>query len=466
MSNAFINHPSSFRDPSGFVFEKDGVLYRQVNNVFKESFDHFISSGCYKAFVDKGLLIPHKEMAENLTASPDHYKTLLPEHIPFISYPYEWSFDMLKDAALLTLQLVKEALPFGLILKDATPFNIQWHKGKLVFIDTLSFEKYNEQEPWVAYRQFCECFLSPLLLMHYAKTSLQELQLAYPKGIPLAVTRSLLPKRSRFSLHIYLHIHLHAKVSSKKTGAAKDNKAATGFSKQKLLNLISSLETLIKKLQAPTQQTTWSEYYGEASQRKDYLEQKLFLINKWVSGLMDVTTAADMGANDGFFSKIIAGNNVYVLATDFDPLCINHLYADIKQSGEKQVQPFVLDLSNPSPALGVNNNERPSFFQRANVDLVLALAVIHHLVIGENMGFDKCAALFSRLGHYLIIEFVPKEDEKIQLMLQQRKDVYPFYTEANFETAFGEYFTLLERQPVSDSGRILYLLEKKAALHA
>src|SRR5438105_7774210 len=213
--NAFM-HPSSYRDPSGFMFEKDGILYRQVNQVFKEHYDHFIQTGCYKKLVEKGQLISHQTIPENLTGTPEWYITLKPEKLDFISYPYEWSFDMLKDAALLTLQLVKDAISFGLILKDATPYNIQWHKGKFIFIDTLSFEKYNETEPWIAYRQFCESFLGPLLLMHYAKMPLQQLLLSYPEGIPLSIIKKLLPAKSRFSLYTYLHIHVHASIAAKK----------------------------------------------------------------------------------------------------------------------------------------------------------------------------------------------------------------------------------------------------------
>ena len=156
MSPNDLLHPASYRDPSGFMFEKDGILYRQVNGVFKEHYDLFIQSGCYKFLTGKDRLISHQTINENLSGVPGGYITLKPEKIDFVSYPYEWSFDMLKDAALLTLQLVKDAISFGLILKDATPFNIQWHKGKLIFIDTLSFEKYIETEPWIAYRQFCE----------------------------------------------------------------------------------------------------------------------------------------------------------------------------------------------------------------------------------------------------------------------------------------------------------------------
>jgi 2-polyprenyl-3-methyl-5-hydroxy-6-metoxy-1,4-benzoquinol methylase len=459
MLQSYHHHPSSYRDPSGFIFEKEGVLYRQVNKIFKEDFDHFINSGCYEAFVKKGFLIPHETTGENLTGTEEYYKTLKPETVPFISYAYEWSFDMLKDAALLTLQLLKEAVDFGLILKDATPYNIQWHRGKLIFIDSLSFEKYNEQEPWIAYRQFCESFLSPLLLMHYSKQPLQQLQLAYPEGIPLAVTKSLLPRRSRFSLHTYLHIHLHARVSSKSnTNSSQQNK----FSKQKLLNLVSSLETLINKLKLPAQKTTWSEYYDEASQRNDYLEQKKQLIQQWTGSLTTIKTAADLGANDGVFSKLLAEQNIFTVATDFDPLCINNLYAEIKKNNQQYLQPLVIDLSNPSPAIGVNNTERLSFISRTKVDLAMALAVIHHLAIGKNIPLEKIASLFNQVGGYLIIEFVPKDDEKIQFMLKSKEDIYTHYTEENFESAFIKHFTIQNKQKVGSSGRTLYLMKRNA----
>ncbi|MFZ9388421.1 MAG: hypothetical protein ACO25B_11120, partial [Chitinophagaceae bacterium] len=379
MEQAFTHHPSSYRDPSGFIFMKDGVLYRQVNRVFAADFDHFTGSGCYEKLVEAGLLIPHKQVNENLTGADDWHATLKPEPVEFITYPYEWSFDMLRDAALLTLQLLKESIPFGLILKDATPYNIQWHKGQLIFIDSLSFEKYREEEPWIAYRQFCEQFLGPLLLMHYHKMQMPQLNLAWPEGIPLEVTRSLLPGRSRFSLHTYLHIHLNARVSaSRKPGANKHVK----FSKQKLLNIVGSLETRIRSLKSPVRNSTWSAYYEEASGRENYLEEKQRIISEWTASLNDVKTAADLGANDGLFAKLLARQGKETLAADLDPYCITNLYRSIRETGEKKIQPLVTDLANPSPAIGVNNNERSAFTDRLRSDLVLALALIHHLAIG------------------------------------------------------------------------------------
>jgi ribosomal protein L11 methylase PrmA len=451
----FIQHPGSYRDPAGFVFNKEGIIYRQVNKFFKEDFDHFIQSGCYEQLVKKGLLIPHQTIQGNITGTEDHYLTLQPENIELISYPYEWSFDMLKDAALLTLQLVKESLESGCIVKDATPYNVQWKNGKFIWIDSLSFEKYKE-EPWIAYNQFCKSFLSPLLLMHHNKMHLQELLLAYPDGIPLHITSSLLPFKTRLSIHTYLHIHLHAKASLKNPVTEKNIK----FPKQKLLNLILSLELLIKKLKAPVYQTTWSAYYKEAVLRDDYLEIKKSIVKDWISK-SSAGTVADLGCNQGEFAMLAASLGIPVIAVDSDALSINNLYLFIKNTKAKYIQPLVADLANPTPAMGVNNEERASLLTRLKADIVLALALIHHLVIGKNISFDLIAKFFSECGQQLIIEFIPKEDEKIQLMLQHKKDIYQHYSERNFAEAFKKLFDLKERKEIGNSKRVLFLMTKK-----
>ena len=266
---ATTKNPASYRDPAGFVFTSEGVVYRQVNNCFKEDFDHFISSGLYDKLTKENLLVPHEVVPDFVHADEQAYLVIKPEQLPFISYPYEWSFDMLKDAALLTLQVTKEAMQHGMMLKDATPFNVQLFKGKMVFIDTLSFEKYDAAKPWIAYRQFCENFLAPLALMHYKKLPLQALQLAYPEGIPLEVASKLLQWKTRLNLHLYLHIHLAAGMRNKKNQHSK----TTQFSKQKLSNILQSLQTAISSLQLDYK-STWSDYYAEAAQRDQYLINK------------------------------------------------------------------------------------------------------------------------------------------------------------------------------------------------
>ncbi len=457
MSNPFIQQPSSYRDPSGFVFEKEGILYRQINTIYKEDYEQLISSRLYDKLTAQGLLVPHKTIRENLTGSADHYITLQPEKVPLISYAYEWSFDMLKDAALLTLQIQKEAMAHNMSLKDATPYNIQWYKGKLIFIDTLSFENYREEMPWIAYRQFCESFLSPLLLMHYNKRSLHELSLAWPEGIPLGVTHSLLPLKSRFDFHTYLHIHLHASVSAKKKQEQKNIR----FSRKKMLDLVSSLETLVQKLKAPPANTAWSHYYEEAAQRNDYLETKKQIIRQWITETKPPQTAADLGGNDGEFAKLLAEQGIPVIATDFDPSCINHLYQYIKTSGTALLQPLIIDLSHPSPSIGVNNTERSSFISRLSTDLCLALALIHHLAIGKNIPFSHIAFFLQSVTTKLIIEFVPKNDPKVRQMLSVKRDIYNHYTQSAFETSFRQYFNIQQQKEIAGSGRTLYCMIKK-----
>ena len=457
MSNPVIHHPASYRDPSGFVFVKEKILYRQVNEVFKDHFVKFNNSGFYDHLVKSGLLISHEEIKENLTGDTDWHTTLKPQPIPFLSYPYEWSFDMLKDAALLTLQLAKEGIPYGLMLKDATPYNIQWQNGKLTFIDTLSFENYDEEKPWIAYRQFCESFLGPLLLMHYSRNALPELQLAWPEGIPLAITKSLLPFRSRFSLNSYLHIHMHNRLSNNKPVR---NESGIKFSKQKLMRLLASLENLVKSLQLPSQKTNWSDYYNDEPGRNDYFLEKTRIIDQWLNRLEGVSRATDLGANDGTISKLLAAKNIFTVAADADPYCINNLYQEIKKSKEKNLQPMIMDLSNPSPATGVNNTERSSFTERAAFDLVMALALIHHLAIGKNIPFERIAFFIQQFAKYLIIEFIPKEDEKVQLMLSRKKDIYSNYHEIGFVKAFEKYFAIVDRQMIPGSGRTLFLMRR------
>lgn len=448
--------PASFRDPSGFIFTQNGTVYRQINLSYKKHFDHFVESGCYQALTELQWLIPH-EVTEQDTDDPDSYLVIRPRHIPFISYPYEWSFDMLRDAALLTLNIQRKALEYGMVLKDATPFNVQWYNGRMIFIDTLSFELF-ENHPWVAYRQFCEQFLSPLLLMHYAKSSLQPLLLAWPEGIPLKQTRQLLPYRSRWSLHVWLHIHLHAKISSKARSAAAEK---ANFSKQKMLNLITSLELLIKKLKTPLQPSNWQHYYEEAGSRSGYLEAKKQLVHSFVQALKEVNTVADFGANEGEFTAIAATAGLHALAADGDPYCINNLYLRLRDSGKGNIQPLVIDLTNPSPATGLNNRERASFLQRLQADLVLALAIVHHLAIGKNIPFEKIAALFSAARRYLVIEFVPKDDPKTQQLLANRTDIFPHYTLEGFIAAFEPYFSIKQQVAIGNSQRILFLMERR-----
>lgn len=457
MQSSSHQHPSSYRDPSGFLFYLDGSLYRQVNQVFRKDFDRFVNGGLYQQLVQKDFLVLHETIDANLLGSADWYQTLKPETLNFVSYPYEWCFDMTRDAALLTLEIAKEAMRFGMMLKDASAYNIQLHKGRMRFIDTLSFEEYDEQKPWIAYRQFCEQFFAPLALMHYLKEPLQSLLLAFPEGIPLPLAKKMLPLKSRFRLSSYLHLHLHASLS--KTTSLK-NETNKPFSKQKMQNLLQSLEDGIRSFSFSDHSGVWSGYYEEALQRKDYITTKKEIILNWVSSL-PVHSVLDAGANEGEFSELLHQKAGYIISADFDHYSINKLYKRIKEENISNIHPLIVDLSNPTPAIGVNNRERTEFTGRIKPDLVMALALIHHLAIGKNIPLRNIADMFYSMGSFLIIEFVPKEDEKIQLMLQQKKDIYESYNQENFLAAFSERFSLVDGKDISGSNRSLYLFQKR-----
>ena len=211
---------SSFRDPSGHVFISEGTVFRQVNSAYKEHYDHLLESGLYDVLVNSRLLVRHEEVGFDSVGSADSYKVLKPQLIPFISYPYEWSFSQLKVAALATLEVQKKALEFGMTLKDASAYNWQFLNGRPILIDTLSFEKYQDGNPWVAYRQFCQHFLAPLALMGYGHIGLGQLSRIHIDGIPLDLASSLLPMRTRIRPSLHIHIHLHARLQGKYASSA------------------------------------------------------------------------------------------------------------------------------------------------------------------------------------------------------------------------------------------------------
>ena len=218
IKNNFVNReisPGSFRDRSGFVFLSEGQLLRQINKDYASTYDQIISSGLYSELIGKHFLIEHEEVSINNALSSDAYKVIKPRLIPFICYPYEWCFSAYKNAALLTLKIQKTAFEYGMTLKDASAYNIQFIDCKPILIDTLSFERYNEGEPWVAYRQFCQHFLAPLSLMSYKDIRLSQLMRVFIDGLPLDLVSGLLPFRTKTKFYLLSHIHLHSKAQTR-----------------------------------------------------------------------------------------------------------------------------------------------------------------------------------------------------------------------------------------------------------
>ncbi len=452
---------ASFRDPSGFLFRREGVLYRQVNIGYSLDFEHLISSGLYESLIKSNLLIPHTE-ADTQPIEPDKaFKVICPEQVRFISYPYEWSFSQLKDAALATLAIQKRALKYGMSLKDASAYNIQFHGGRSVLIDTLSFEVYKDGEPWVAYRQFCQHFLAPLALMSKTDVRLSQLMRVYIDGIPLDLASRLLPFSTRFDFGLLTHVHLHARAQLQYSNAVVSPSQSTRtMSKQALLGLIENLQNTVRKLEWKPVGTEWGDYYNITNYTDSAFAHKKDIISDWVKRVQP-RLVWDVGANNGVFTRLAVEQGIPAVAFDIDPAAVEQNYRQMKTTHETGILPLVQDLTNPSPALGWHARERDSFLERAPADMVFALAVIHHLAISNNVPLSLLADFFHDMGKWLVIEFVPKSDSQVQKLLASRLDIFDRYTLEDFERSFGGRFTIHDKVNVRESERYLYLMEKR-----
>ncbi len=454
---------ASFRDPSGFLFRKEGKLFRQINHSYALDYQQLMDSGLYDKLIKSGLLIPHCE-SDVAPAEPDlAFKIVQPEFIPFVSYPYEWPFLFFKDAALTTLKIQKIALKHGMSLKDASAYNIQIYRGRPVLIDTLSFEKYVEGKPWVAYRQFCQHFLAPLALMAHTDVRLNQLMRIYIDGIPLDLVSRLLPVHTRFQFGLLTHIHIHAQAQQKyaSPSANMPQSSLSQMDREAVLALTENLESTIKKMEWKLGGTEWANYYSDTNYSNKSFEHKKELVTLWIERVSP-KSVWDMGANDGTFSRLASDKNIVTAAFDIDPTAVEKNYRQIKSLKEESLIPLVLDLANPSPALGWHNQERDSVFDRGPADMVFALAIIHHLAISNNVPLQYLADLFYDLGYWLIIEFIPKSDSQVQKLLYSRLDIFSHYTQNEFEEAFKKRFTIHEKKSIYDSERCLYLMERKS----
>lgn len=447
----------SFRDPAGFVFCRDGVLYRQVNNIYREQYAHLMHSGLYSALQEEGLLIPHEEVGVGEAAASGACQVLRPQRVPFVSYPCEWCFSALRAAALATLAVQRKALSFGMSLKDASAYNVQFLGGKPVLIDTLSFERYREGAPWVAYRQFCQHFLVPLALLCHTDARLGRLLQVYLEGVPLELGSRLLPARTWVSPTLLCHVHLHA---AKQGHRRTVGRPAGRMPLPALLGVLDSLESAVREMRWRPPAGGWSAYYEKDACAGEAHQHKREIVSDYLRALRP-GLLWDLGANTGPFSRMAAEAGFHVIALDADAVCVERCYQECAAAGQTRVLPLVVDVANPTPAVGWAHRERPSLLERGPADAALALALLHHLAIGSNVPFDFLADFLHRATRDLVIEFVPKSDPQVQEMLQVREDVFPDYHQAGFEAAFCNHFRIERRAQVRGTGRWLYLMRGK-----
>ncbi|PZF73050.1 class I SAM-dependent methyltransferase [Taibaiella soli] len=455
---AITRHPASYRDPSGFVFRHFGDIYRMVNISYKEDYDLLMQSGLYTSLAEKKIMLSHTDVTAQFSLAPNAYKVIQPEAVPFWTYPYEWSFEQLKQAALLTLQLNKLALAQNMILKDATAYNIQFVAGKPILIDSLSFEKYTEGAPWKAFRQFCTHFVYPLLLQSKVEGLNPAIFSQYPDGISAKLTASLLPKSSKYNLNNWLYLYLPAKLEGKQDDSAKQR--SISVSKTKILQNMEQLSGFIQKMKPPVVHSNWNHYYSETILSQEYLQFKEQTVAQWLKEKSPKTTV-DVGCNTGVFSFIASQNSGQVVSLDTDPYSIDLLFLMAQKEGVKNLTTFVGDICNPAAAFGWNNAEQSALLSRLKGDMVLSLALIHHLALTKNVPLEMILETFANIStQYVIMEFVPKSDPRSQTLLQNKTDIFPSYTQADFETVAQQFFTIEKQTPMQGSERVLYLLKK------
>ena len=462
-TNTKSHDPASFRDPSGFVFQHDGIIYRKINPMYMPQYKHLMSSGLYETLLKEKLMVKHDEAEQTNEGGV----IIRPAQIPYISYPYEWCFEQYKDAAIVTLRIQLLALKFGMSLKDASAYNIQFINSRPKLIDTLSFDMYVET-PWTAYGQFCRHFFAPLLLMAHVDQRLGKMMQTYIDGIPLDLADCILHGKGGFAA--WQHVKLHAKaVNSYGEEGKKADKAVQLTMKKPILeSIINSLIRTIEKLKIKKMITEWGDYYSATNYEGTAAKHKENIVKEYLANITgsfaestqknDNFLIWDLGANNGRYSRLALEYGINIVAFDIDPVAVGRNYLEERKKRTKML-PLLLDLTCPSPAIGFANSERQTIDGRRKPNAVLMLAVIHHLAISNNLPLEKIAQWLSSLCEYLIIEFVPKEDSQVKILLKTRMDIFPEYTTEGFEAAFNKYFSLCNKIQIEQSQRTLYLFK-------
>ncbi|MDH4334211.1 MAG: class I SAM-dependent methyltransferase [Chloroflexota bacterium] len=454
--------PGSYRDPSGFVFRRDGVLYRQVNQVFADDWAAFESSGLHAALVGAGVLVADHPASIELAPEPGALAVIRPDEVGFISHPFEWSFSQLKDAALLTLKAQTMASERGMTLRDASAYNIQFHAGRPILIDTLSFERVRAGEPWKPYRQFCEHFLAPLALMAHRDGRMGQLLRTWFDGIPLDLAAKLLPRRTRFSPGLTAHVHLHARAQRRHAGdtdaPGRTAPKSVTMSDPRRQALLDHLRRTVEGQHLPAHGTQWADYADQTSYSAAGTASKEAIVQRMLEAVAAEggKRAWDVGANTGRYSAIAAEAGFDVIALDGDWAAVERDYLKLRAAGETRIMPLLADIADPPPGIGWANTERASLLQRANADVAVSLALVHHLAIGRNVPLPMIAELHARLAPHVIIEWVPKEDPMVRHLLSAREDVFPGYTMEGFRAAFATQFEIVEEAPIEDSSRVIF----------
>ncbi|MER7459631.1 class I SAM-dependent methyltransferase [Micromonospora sp. NPDC126480] len=453
--------PASFRDPANRVFHQGTDVLRGLDERAAADWRALAASDFFPVLLDQGKVCGTVETSP----VPQGWAAVLRhERIPFVSHPYEWSHAMLRDAALLHLEILRAALPAGFTTKDGSAYNLQWRGVEPVFIDVGSFTPVRDGEPWAGYRQFCQTMLYPLLLGAHLGLDFQPWLRSRVDGVEADQMRRLFTGRRRFLAGVPTHVHLHDAMQRRNarssTTEVRTQMRAAGYSRDLAVATVRGLQRLVNRLDRPTPASHWIDYQRTCGYTAEDRAVKERFVAAALAAGSTARLALDLGANDGRYARLAARHADYVVAVEQDPAVVDGLYRALRAEGERRVLPLVMDLADPSPGGGWRGVERAAFAERARADVVLALAVVHHLAIGRNVPLLEVVdwlAGFGAPGARLVVEFVHPEDPMARRLLANKpENLFPDYRRDEFERLLGARCRVVDRLDLPSGTRTLF----------
>ena len=454
----------SFRDPAGRIFYYNEKVLRLLNKEGEKRYNFLKKKNLLDNCISNKFLIQSNEVDSNNFNLDSLKNKKIIEHrkINYISYPYEWCFDQLKDAAIHHLNFHIFLLNNNATLIDGSAFNIQFEGYKPIFIDLLSIKEYQEGEYWKSHKQFCENFLNPLLLKSKKKIDFNNWFKGNLEGITTKDLNSILSFKDKFSFNIFTQVYLLNLLDQKAIKNKKinlDQISKKKFPKKSFLSMLSNMKNFIISLKIKKSRTLWDDYSKNNTYKKKEEDIKKKIVKEFANR-HKFKILADLGCNDGVYSKICLGNGCeYVVGFDYDLNAINNAYKTSKDE-KLNFLPLYFDASNPSSNLGWYQNERRGYMERLNFSGMLSLAFEHHLAIAKNIPLDQVLKWLINIAPRGLIEFVPKNDETIKKMLMLKGDIFNDYNEENFRSLILKNANIVSETIISDSGRKIFEYQK------
>ena len=465
---------ASFRDPTNAVFYRNGTVLRGLSGDSIDNWTALAKTAFFaRRIADRSLVATAAAAADvggaEIGSGLDVAWPVVLEHerIPFVTYPYEWTFGQLRDAALLHLDLLRDALGEGMTMKDGYAYNVQWRGARPVFIDIPSFER-STGGPWAGYKQFCQTFLFPLLLQAHRGMPFRPLLRGQVNGIEPRQIATLLGARDVLRPGVLKHVMLHSAMDARFAAAGHGARATreeltkAGFSTELTKAMAASLRKLVAKLSWRAGDSPWKSYQSTSTYTGEEQAAKGAFVDAALAGWAPLGSVWDLGCNDGTYSRVAARHAAYVVAVDGDEPTVDSLYRALRAEASEAILPLVMDLTDPSPAIGWRNRERAAFFDRGSPDAVLCLALVHHLAITANVPLPAVLDWLHAFTPRLVIEFVaPTDPMATRLLANKPAGMFPDYTADAFERLLAERFDLERRLPLPSGTRTLYAVRRR-----